>query len=180
MPSLLHLCSQADLKRIGRCRSCQLASSNAWAKMATNTKSIILIPPTHPVSQGEGNCYTHSPLFFSTMPWAMRYKTRPPAPRVKVDAHTCVLLLFRSCVECGIGTIPSRNAGDRMPRMGIFTVPLTYQHTFTQIRKRARTHMLHGSRACTASHRPHTAACLYKQGGYRTTYTKGQPSASNI
>ena len=148
--------------------------------MATEEESFISNPAHPPGFSRQGNCYTHSPLFFPTMPWAMRYKTRPPAPRVKVDAHTCVLLLFRSCVECGIGTIPSRNAGDRMPRMGIFTVPLTYQHTFSQIRKRARTHMLHGSRACTASHRPHTAACLYRQGGYRTAYTKGQTSASNI
>ena len=120
--------------------------------MATEEKSFSSNPAHPPGFSRQGNCYTHSPLFFPTMPWAMRYKTRPPAPRVKVDAHTCVLLLFRSCVECGIGTIPSRNAGDRMPRMGIFTDPLTYQHTFTQIRKRARTHLLHGSRACTASH----------------------------
>ena len=148
--------------------------------MATEEMSFDSNPAHPPGFSRQGNCYTHSPLFFPTMPWAMRYKTRPPAPRVKVDAHTCVLFLFRSCVECGIGTIPSRNAGDRKPRMGIFTVPLTYQHTFSQIRKRARTHMLHGSRACTASHRPHTAACLYKQGGHRTAYTKGQTSASNI
>ena len=95
--------------------------------MATEEESFVSNPAHPPGFSRQGNCYTHSPLFFPTMPWAMRYKTRPPAPRVKVDAHTCVLLLFRSCVECGIGTIPSRNAGDRMPRMGIFTVPLTYR-----------------------------------------------------
>ena len=134
--------------------------------MATEEKSFSSNPAHPPGFSRQGNCYTHSPLFFPTMPWAMRYKTRPPAPRVKVDAHTCVLLLFRSCVECGIGTIPSRNAGDRMPRMGIFTDPLTYRFIlYKQLLGFARNQGWAGGKRNRASPRATSAQRCLSQNG---------------
>jgi hypothetical protein len=43
--------------------------------------------PTTPDTQGEGNCYTHSPLFFPTMPWAMRYKPTHPTKGKYACSH---------------------------------------------------------------------------------------------